>query len=498
MNHRKSRHAGIGHLPARLGRGLAVAALIGASAPLAQADKLVIEAGRIIQHSGAEIENGVIVVENGRIAAIGPAGSVEKPWDAPVVGGPDVVAFPGFVEAHSNRGMDRANESIDVTPFLDVRDSIDPINLYFEDSLRWGITTINVQQGNDTVVAAKGRIVHPVGMTVEEMTVRPNYALKLSAAPKSGKSRATQAQALRGAFGDLRRYLEEIVTDARDGGDKARREALYQGRDLEGEKAKGRPMGGGAWKVDGLELIPRGAIDEKQEPLLELVEGRYDAFVWCGGPRDVHLALEVAGDNGFLDRTVLVLDDSCWKAADAIAAAGVPVVLQAPLVHKETDPITGEEIETFVPGVFAEKGVTFALSSENASSNSLWFQAARAIAHGLERSAAIDAVTTGPAAILGLDGQVGSLEQGKLANVLLLSGDPLSSQSWVEHVFVEGRHVYDREKDVRNKYIFEGQQPLGAGSASPEGLDGEQASGEGDDDEDEDDKNGDGKNGEKD
>lgn len=288
--------------------GLAGLAALALGAPFAAAgEKIVIEAGRLHVTTGEHIDDAVIVIEDGRIVAVGPADSVETPWDAPVYGGPDFVAFPGFVEAHSNRGMDRPNENLDVTPFLDVRDSIDPINLYFEDCLRWGSTTINVQQGNDTVIAARGRVVKPIGMTVEEMTVRPLHGIKLSASPKRGKSRATQAQALRAAFDDLRRYLEEIVADARQGGDLAKREALFQGRDYEAEGPEGRAMGGSAWTVDGLELIPRGAIDEKQAPLLDLVEGRRDAFVYCGGPRDVHTAIEVARDNGFLERTTFVL-----------------------------------------------------------------------------------------------------------------------------------------------------------------------------------------------
>jgi imidazolonepropionase-like amidohydrolase len=427
-------------------------------------EKLVIEAGRVIQHSGAEIEDGVIVVEGGRIVAIGRQGEVEVPWDAPVVGGAEFVAFPGFVECHANRGMDRPNESIDVAAFLDVRDSIDPINLFFEDCLRWGTTTVNVQQGNDAVIAARGRIVRPTGLTVDAMTVRPAHGIKLSAAPKSGKSRATQAQALRGAFDGLRRYLEGIVADARQGGDLARREALFQGRDLEGPKAEGRAMGGSAWKVAGLELIPRGAIDEQQEPLLDLVEGQVDAYFYCAGPSDVHLALEVAGDNGFLERTTLVLGSACWKAADVVAASGRPVILQAPLLHREVDPLSGEEVETFVPGVFQEKGVRFALSSDGSNSNALGFQAARAIGQGLTREVALDAVTRTPAELLGLGADVGSLEVGKLGNVLLLSGDPLGATTWVEKVYIEGRQAYDRAEDVRNKYIFEGQQPLGAGA----------------------------------
>ena len=213
------------------------------------ADKLVVEAGRIITLAGPDVLDGVIVIEGGRITALGPAGEVDKPWDAPVIGGPDLVAFPGFVEAHTWRGMDRANENVDVAPFLDIRDSIDPVSYFFEDCLRWGITTVNVQQGNNCVIGGQGMVVRPVGMTVEEMMIRATYGIKMSAAPKSGKSRATQTQALRRAFDELKRYLEDLVTKERDERGYAEREALFQGRDLEGEKSEGRPMGGTSWKV---------------------------------------------------------------------------------------------------------------------------------------------------------------------------------------------------------------------------------------------------------
>ena len=172
-------------------------AVLGASA-LAQSDsKLVIDAGRIITQAGADIENGRILIEGGRIAAIGKQDEIEKPWDAQMLNGPKLVAFPGFVETHTSQGMDRPNENIDVAPFLDIRDSIDPVAYFFEDCLRYGMTTINVQQGSNCVVGGRGMIVRPVGMTVEEMTVRPLFGMKLSTRPKNGKSRATQMQALR-------------------------------------------------------------------------------------------------------------------------------------------------------------------------------------------------------------------------------------------------------------------------------------------------------------
>lgn len=434
----------------------------------AQGDKLVIEAGHVITRAGEDIENGVIVVENGRIAAIGKADEIERPWDAVVVGGPDYTAAPGFVEALTWNGMDRPNENLDVTPYLDVRDSIDPVHFYFEDCKRWGITTINVQQGTNTVIAGQGRIVKPVGMTVEEMTVRPMFGHMVSIDPKSGKSRATQRQALRNAFGDLRRDLEGLVQEKRDEADTARREALAQGREQEESKNPGRAMAGDGWKVEGLELVKRDEIDAKLLPLLEMAEGREFTFLYCGAPMDVQPAIDFAKANGLAGRAALLLDDSCWKAADAIKAAGLPVILDSDMIHVETDPVTEAETETFVPKVFADKGIPFALRSANSSTNSLWFQAAVCVANGMTREQALAAVTTTPAQILGLDKQVGSLEVGKAANVLLLTGDPLDITSRVHKVVIDGDVIYDHTQDSRNRHLLEGEAPRGAAAAETE------------------------------
>jgi imidazolonepropionase-like amidohydrolase len=440
---------------------LSAALLATGAAALPQSGKLAIKAGKILPKPGAPaIEGGVIVIDNGRITAVGGA-DTEIPWDAEVIDAPEWVAFPGFVEAHTSSGTDRPNENIDVVPFLKISDSVDPVSFYFEDALRWGMTTINVQQGNQTVIAGQGLIVKPFGMTVEEMLVSTDAGLKLSATPKRGNSSATQVQALRQAFGDLQRYLEDLVQQKKDGSDQARREALFQGRELEGEAAKGRAMEGTAWKVDGLERVPRGEVDEKQEPLLALVEGRMRAYIFCGRAMDVAHALEIARENGFLARTALLLDGDSWKAADRIAEAGVPVIWEGDVMYSERDALSGELVETFVPGELDRKGVRFALSAENPSSQSLWYQAALCVGRGLPREKAVAAVTTVPAEILGLGKRVGSLEPGKDGNVLLLSGDPLSVTSWVERVVIEGRPVYDRSTDIRIQHLLEGKAPPG-------------------------------------
>lgn len=424
--------------------------------------RLAIKVGRIVTLAGPDIENGTIYIEGGRIVSVG---TDSGRWDAEVIDHPELTAFPGWVEAHATRGMDRPNENIEVAPFLDVRDSIDPINFYFEDCLRQGVLAINVQQGNLCAVGGQGRVVKPFGLTIEDMTLRPSSGLKIAAA-RPGRSRALQAQSVRRAFRDLRLHLEKLVQDKKDGKDTARREALFQGRDPDKEEnKKGRAMEGSApWKVKDLESVPRGEVDEKQEPLLRLVEGKMMAFVACDGAVSVVQALDIARENGFLANTVLVIDGDAWKAADRIAEAGVPVVLGPQLLYVERDPITGKEIETFVPGVFREKKVRFALQSLNSTAQSLWFQAATCVGYGIPREEAIAAATKVPAEILRLGDRLGSIEKGKDGNILLLSGDPLAVTTSVQFVVLDGNVVYDRSKDVRVRQILEGVEQPNASS----------------------------------
>jgi imidazolonepropionase-like amidohydrolase len=439
-----------------------------AAAPLANAGdgKLVIEAGKIVTLTGEVIENGKIVIEEGRITAVGV--DVDAPWDAEHIDASGLVAYPGFVEAIITGGVDRPNENVPVAPFLDISDSIDPVNVTFENFLRSGVTTINVQQGADCVIGARGHVVKPVGRTVEEMSIRPRAGIVLSASPRRGNSRATQAQALRTTFGGLRRYLNETVAAAKAGDDYAKREAMYQGREPDEESAKGRDLECSAWTVEGMKLVPRWEIDEKQAPLVALVEGKIPAFIYCGNAMDVGVAIEVAESNGFLHKTVLVVSGDCDRAVDWIAERGVPVIIQGSLTRMELDEETEEEEEIFLPKVYADAGVRFALRSVNSTTQSLAYQAARCVAHGMSREDAFRAISITPAEIIGVAKRVGSLSVGMDGNVVLYGGDPFSVEGVVQHVIIEGVAVYDRATDSRMRHLEEGVAPDNTQPADPE------------------------------
>ena len=151
----------------RLAAGaIAVALLCRIGATKSRADEAVtaIKAGKIITISGPDIANGVIIVRGTKIAAVGA--NLPIPVGATVLETP--VVMPGMVEAHTSRGMDAPNENVAVVPFVSTADGIDPVNISFEDALRDGITTLQVIQGNNTVVGGTGIVVKPIGPTVGE------------------------------------------------------------------------------------------------------------------------------------------------------------------------------------------------------------------------------------------------------------------------------------------------------------------------------------------
>ena len=130
-------------------------------------------------------------------------------------------------------------------------------------------------------------------------------------------------------------------------------------------------------------------------------------------------------------------------------------------------------------------GIDFPITISN---RSLWFQAAQCVANWIPRADALAAVTTSTAKILGPEGRVGQFAKGADGHVVLFSGDPLSITSVVEHVVLDGTHIYDRSKDVRVQQLIDGTRPPGTAAEDPDqeewpgdGDGPDEGSGDGDD-----------------
>ena len=428
---------------------VASVATVFASGPPA---KLALQGARIIPVVGDELASGTILIEHGKITAVGE--EVDIPYDAMVVDVSGKVLFPGMVDAHSARALDRFNENLPVTPFLDVYDALDPSKVYFEDALRDGVTSVHVIVGNNCVIGGLSRVVNPIGLSPDEMTIAAPVAMKLSVAPKRRSDRMVQMATLRETFLELADYLERLA-------EKKYEESLEEkGELLEVGPEEARKL--------GKDLIGPDDYDDKHRSLIKLTSGKLLAFVYCETAGDVAHAITLAKENGFFDRMTLVLGPDCFKAIDEIKASKRPVILDSELIYRERDPLTGKIRETFVPKVFSDARVKFSLLPSPTSSLAeryLNYQAARCVRHGIRRKKALKSITLNPARAAGVGDRVGSLTVGKSADIVVFSGDPLDFNSWVEQVYIRGILAYDRKDDVRLKRLL-GDEPAEVSEAA--------------------------------
>lgn len=419
--------------------------------------KVALTGARIISMAGPEIEDGVVLVEHGRITAVGKRGEVEIPFDAREFELDGKVLMPGLIVAETQDGLDVPNESRPVVPQLDAADAIDPSQLAFEDALRCGITTMHIIPGANTVIGGAGQIVRPIGMSVSEMTIAEGDFLKLAVGPRRGSDRMSQMAQLREAFAELNDFMGKLA------------EKKYEEKKAEAEEQM--DVGPAEARKRGRELIEADDLDDQHRNLVGLVGGSVQvegeataalvpplgAFIHCEAAMDVGLATRVAKEQNFIDRTVLVIEAACHKAIKELQAAARPVVLRGDLFHREKNPLTGEERETFVPKTLADAGLMFALvPGDNGSLPERFptYQAARCVRFGVPRDVALRAITLQAAKIIGLGDDLGSIETGKRANFVVFTGDPLDFNSVVEWVFIDGVPAYERESDIRLKRLL--------------------------------------------
>ncbi len=407
--------------------------------PAAAQDVLAVKGGRILTIAGPVIDDGTVLIQNGRILKIGKTADIEVPWAAKVVDATGKVVLPTWVLAHSQGGVRGANENMQNVPFVQIADALDPASTFFEDCLRNGVGTIHTIPGNLTLIGGTGIVVRPVGRTVEDMAVSTQTGLKLSLMAQGG-GRLLQIRKLRRALEDAKEYLADFD----------RRKAEFEQEKKAGAIAKDANGKDKEWTEE---------YDRTKKPIFDLLQKKVKGWLYVPGAAEVPEALRLQKE---LD-LVLVLNPRVYKAIDELKAQTTPVVLDDTLEFYETDPETQKEAKIAVAKRFADAGIPFALSLDQTGPNSCpWWQLATCVRQGLDRRAALEALTIVPARLLGLQDQIGTLQEGKLGNLQVVTGDPLQATTWVDTVVLEGQVVYERSKDQRLQYLPEGAKPAAA------------------------------------
>jgi imidazolonepropionase-like amidohydrolase len=449
----------------RLG-ALVLAGLFAAAGISHAQDRLAIKGGRIIPVAGPAIDDGVILVKEGKIQAVGKGLAI--PSEYRVIDASGKVILPGFIEAHSSRGMDQGNENNNNVPFLSVMDAIDPGQEYFEDCRRNGVTTVAIVPGDATMIGGQAAVIKTAGAYVEQMVVKRQLGLKLSLRPSTGRSRMSHLATLRKELDAARDALSaetakaKPTTETKPEAPKTEKKegtASFDPAQPEPPMPGQNPEGGQENTVDAA---------TRRAALVKLLKGEMLAFISCDAAMDVPQAIKLTQE--YKLKTVLVLGENCYKAVKEVAASKLPVILDPTLVFWETDPRTGDERKVIVPKVYREAGVpvTFQVTGIGGGSlfrspdlpatlgaNFLWYQAATAVKYGMPVPEALEAITRRPAKLLGVESMVGSIEPGKDADLVILTGEPLKISTWVDTTVVRGQVVYERAKDRQLQHLLQ-------------------------------------------
>ena len=393
---------------------------------------------RILPVSGPEIPNGTLVVHKGRIVAVGATAGV--PAGAVRIDAAGKTLMPGLVDTHSHIGGGQGGDSsAALHPDVRLLDSFDARHSGLQRAVAGGITTVNVMPGSGHLMSGQTLYLKLRGAkTVDGLLItldggRIAGGLKMAngtnpmraSGPFPG-TRARSAAMARDLFVKAQAYRDKV-------------------------------------KAAGDDASKRPARDLGMEALVEVLEGTRTVHFHTHRHDDILTALRIAKEFGFTP--VLQHVSEGWRVPDEIKASGAPasvIVIDAPGGKLEAVGLSA----TTAP-VLDKAGVLTGFHTDDYVTDSRFFlrSGALAVRAGMPRDRALYALTMAGARMLQLDTRVGSLEVGKDADVLVLSGDPFSVYTKVEQTWVEGRKVFDLANPQDRLVAFGGQGAVRGGEA---------------------------------
>lgn len=387
---------------------------------------------QIITVAGDPIENGVLIIENGEIISVGNS-DTNIPDNAEVHDVSGKVIMPGLVDTHSHIGEgDGGDRSAALHPDVRIMDTINPRSTSFNKARAGGITSVNIMPGSGHLMS--GQTVYlklREANTIEDMLLvmdeenniygglkMANGTNPIGNTPFPG-TRAKSAAMVRSLFVQAQNYQSKIEAAGDD-------ESKIPPRDLQ------------------------------METLVEVLEGKRTVHNHTHRHDDILTAIRLSQEFGY--KLVLQHVSEAWKVADEIAEAGVPASIIT--LDSFGGKLETEEISNSNGAALEKAGVVVGMHTDDGITDSRLFlrSTAMAVREGMSREKAIEAVTIANAIMMDIDERVGSLENGKDADFIILSGDPLSVYTHIEQTWIEGNKVWDRSDEEDRKYATGGYE----------------------------------------
>ncbi len=420
-----------------LGRtALAAAIICGTLVSAAGAEETVaIRGGRILTVTRGVVDDGLVLIKGGQIVAVGK--NITLPQDARLIDAAGGVVCPGLIDAFTNLGTsepgsigaDSDEATSPLTPQLRIIDSLDPENRFIPLARRSGVTAALVAPGEGNLLSGQSALLRLAGDRLEDMVVRFPVGVhgslgelpKLRYGPKNQmpSTRMGEAALLRQTWVEAQSYKDKLDRYEQKLAD-------YRAKEKEGKAAAAdRPE--------------PPAKDFKLLALIPLLDGKQPWIVRANRMDDILTALRLAEE--FQLTLILNHGAAAWRVADRLAVRNIPVLVGPAGADFQMDETQGARPD--LAARLRQAGVKIAFqtgSTQNVSD--LLSQAQAAVAAGLPKEEALKALTLYPAQIFGVADRLGSLEAGKLADLVIFDGDPLARTVRVKMVLIGGKTVF--------------------------------------------------------
>jgi len=410
---------------------------------------------KVFTLAGSPIEDGTVVIRDGKIAAVGA--SVEVPAGAQVIDAKGFQIYPGLFDPITQMGLSEisaVNATVDTTetgpynPDVVAATAVSPSSEHIGVTRASGITEVLAvpdsggfdSGGSRGLIGGQASAIHLAGWTIDEMTIKKSVAMVISWPQMETRSFDFATFSIKNKpFSEAKLDYEKQVNELSDYLDRARHYAQAMGH------------GGPADYQRDLKL----------EALAPVMRGQLPVLVFADRARDIRNAVEFCDKQKL--KMILAGGEQAYRVKDLLRSKGIPVVLRPTLTLPSEEDDAYDRLLS-QPAELAAAGVKIAFGSfDNSFARRLGQQAANAVAYGLPYDEALKAVTVYPAEIFGVADLVGTIENGKIANIIVTNGDPLELTTEVKYLFIKGQSTSLDNRHLRlyEKYL---NRPKAAGA----------------------------------
>jgi imidazolonepropionase-like amidohydrolase len=421
------------------------------STTLAQ-QPVALKGGKLLTITHGVIENGVLVMANGKIAALGAAGSVTIPKDAQVMDVSGMTVYPGLIDSETYLGLteisaekstnDLVEASDEIMPHMHVYDAFHAESALIPVARLNGVTNAIVAPDSQDTLPGQDSFIQLDGKSAQEMLLVRDIAMPLNFTGDQRRNEGRERKYPSTRMG-LAAQLRQAFLDAQD---YAQRWADYEKKKAEAESKPASDR-----DKDKKQPPTPPKRDLKLEALLPYLQGKKLIVLAAQGPSDLETAVGLARE--FNLKFVLNHISHSQPVLDYVSGLKAPVLVGP--IYEEPRPEERYDAVYSLPAQLYKRGVKIAFASVEAHNvRNLPYQAGFAVAFGLPYDEALKAITLNPAEIWGVADQLGSLDVGKTANLVVANGDPLDVKTEVKQVFIEGRPLpmSSRQTWLRDQY----------------------------------------------